>query len=521
MATQLSPFAQKIFEARYQFDRTTTKKETWEECSKRVCKNVCDKIFVDPKIIENREFIPGGRYLAAAGREFNQYNNCFLFRAGDSREGWGELFQDVSVALMTGGGVGVEYSDLRKKGAIIARAGGYASGPIPLIRAVDEIGRQVRFGGERRSAIWAGLDASHPDASEFIRLKSGEDRAKIKEVLGYLPMDHTNISLGFSDLEQILLDGSPQNLLFHDAFLLACQYAEPGFSFNFNNPRESLRNACTEVTSEDDGDKCNLGTIWLNRVKDQKHLRDLIWQAVPFLLQGGVNSTNPSEKIRETGAKNNRIGLGIGGFAHWLMLQGMPYEVTPELRKLLEVYAEETDNAAAYFARKLGLEIPKATRSLAPNGTIGILAESTTSIEPLYAAAYIREFIRDGKRVAQYVVDPVARDISPVNVFDSSDISFEQRIRFQADVQDFVDMAISSTCNMDSWGSFSNNEGNVRYRAEILLKYAHRLRGFTVYPDGAIAGQPLKRVSLKEALGKESLEWEPIESKCLSGVCGS
>jgi len=106
------------------------------------------------------------------------------------------------------------------------------------------------------------------------------------------------------------------------------------------------------------------------------------------------------------------------------------------------------------------------------------------------------------------------------NIKDSYDLTFKQRVKFQADVQNHVDMSISSTCNMPPWGSESNNESNYEKNANMLLKYAKRLRGFTVYPDGCRDGQPLTRVDLKEALESEGKVFEENENNCVNGVCG-
>ena len=101
-----------------------------------------------------RKFIPGGRYLYSSGRAFHQVNNCFLFRAYDSREKWAELMHDVTASLMTGGGIGVDYSLLREEGAVIKKTGGTSTGPLALMHMVNEAGRNIMQGGQRRSAIW-------------------------------------------------------------------------------------------------------------------------------------------------------------------------------------------------------------------------------------------------------------------------------------------------------------------------------------------------------------------------------
>jgi ribonucleoside-diphosphate reductase alpha chain len=263
----------------------------------------------------------------------------------------------------------------------------------------------------------------------------------------------------------------------------------------------------------------------LNRIKDKKELAEVTKYATLFLLCGGIYSHVPNETIRQTGLKNNRIGLGIGGMHEWLMLNGYDYEVVPELHKWLSVYEQESDSAAFIGAKQLNVSVPKGVRAIAPTGTIGILAESTTGIEPLFCKAYKRRYFRDGKWMYQYVVDGsvkrlMERDVSLDKIKDSYDLSFKQRVKFQADVQNYVDMAISSTCNMPSWGSEANNENTLQKNADILLYYAKRLRGFTVYPDGSRGGQPLTQVTLEEALASEGKVFEEQERECLNGVCG-
>ena len=127
----------------------------------------------------------------------------------------------------------------------------------------------------------------------------------------------------------------------------AFKTAEPGMAFNFLKDNESLRNACTEVTSEDDSDKCNLGTLWMNRFETKEEFVIAIKYANKFLPCGSIYSDVPTDRIREVGDKNNRIGLGLGGMHEWLMLRGCKYEVTPEIHKWLNIYEQESDSSAS------------------------------------------------------------------------------------------------------------------------------------------------------------------------------
>src|SRR3984957_12548181 len=530
-------FAYDIFKQKYSKDGV----ETWADTARRVVEAVCSQL-LDSKtkdkiynIILERKFIPGGRYLYSAGREFHQVNNCFLFRAEDTRKSWAETeFKAVS-ALMTGGGIGVDYSKLRRKGEIIRRTGGTSTGPIALMNMVNEAGRYIMQGGQRRSAIWAGLLWSHGDIFTFMHLKNYSEalkEAKKKDLDFPLPMELTNISVIYDTDFFIAIEDEnhPQHERAKQVWLENCRQAfstaEPGMSVNFRKDNESLRNACTEVVSEDDSDKCNLGTIWMNRIKNKKEMAEVTKLSTLFLLCGGIYSDVPTDKIREIGLKNNRIGLGLGGIHEWLMMRGYGYEMVPELHQWMSIYEQESDGMAFVGAKQLGVAVPKGVRAIAPTGTIGIIAETTTGIEPLFCKAYKRRYLNEkGEWVYQYVVDGTVKRLLDAgvkieNIQDSYDISFKQRVKFQADAQNYVDMAISSTCNMDSWGSQSNNESNLEKNAATLLKYAKRLRGFTVYPDGCRGGQPLTRVPLEEALSNEGVVFKEHENTCANGVCG-
>jgi ribonucleoside-diphosphate reductase alpha chain len=531
-----SKFAQDIYLQKYSMNG----QETWKDTCERVVSAVCgqrlsskDKEAILNLMLE-RKFIPGGRYLYSAGRPFHQVNNCFLFRAEDSREGWAEALQKATAALMTGGGIGFNYNNLRAKGAVIKRTGGVSTGPISLMNMVNEAGRYVMQGGQRRSAIYASLLWSHGDVFDFLAVKNHSKEMmelKAKDFTFPLPMELTNISVDYDTEFFIAIENAehPKHEHAKKVWELNCRQAfstaEPGFMFNFRKDNENLRNACTEVVSEDDSDKCNLGTLWINRFTDKKEFGKAVHYATLFLLCGHLYSDVPFEKIREVGNRNNRIGLGLGGIHEWLMLRGSDYQVTPELHKWLSIYEQESDAAAFVGAKQLEVAVPKGVRAIAPTGTLSILAETSSGIEPLFCKAYKRRYYKDGKWLMQYVVDGavkrlVENGVKIEQIQDSYDLNFKQRVKFQADVQNYVDMAISSTCNMPSWGSDENNEAALKKNSDTLLKYAKRLRGFTVYPDGCRMGQPLTRVDLKEALEAEGKVFEENETECIGGVCG-
>ena len=155
---------------------------------------------------------------------------------------------------------------------------------------------------------------------------------------------------------------------------------------------------------------------------------------------------------------------------------------------------------------------------------------TTTGIEPLFAVAYKRRFLTEGtKWKYQYVIDGTAQllidhyGVKPDAIDSALDLStdYERRIKFQADVQDYVDMSISSTINLPAWGSESNNEQHVGKFAEVLGKYAPRLRGFTCYPDGSRGGQPLTEVPYGEALKHKGTVFQEHDICDISGKGGT
>jgi ribonucleoside-diphosphate reductase alpha chain len=438
----------------------------------------------------------------------------------------------------------VGYSVFRPNGAPLGRTGGLASGPIPLMHSINEVGRNVMQGGSRRSAIYASLNWQHGDADQFLVMKNWKDMPVGRDGLSVwdakqadfnypAPLDMTNISLDYDNkfLDHISQGHLPQTFI--DNCRQAIMTGEPGFSFNFGDKEnETLRNACTEVTSADDSDVCNLGSVNMGAINTLDEFRAVVRLASGFLVCGTITADLPYGKVYEVRKKNRRLGLGLMGIHEWLMKRGYGYEMTPELRQWLEVYREESERAANSLCDRLSISRPVAYRAIAPTGTIGILAGTTTGIEPLFAVAYKRRYLTGGDRWKyEYVVDATAEDlvrrygINPDDIETSLSMvdNFERRISFQADVQDYVDMAISSTINLPAWGSDNNNEDTVEPFAKVLAKYAPRLRGFTAYPDGARGGQPLTSCSYKEAKKHKGVVFEEnSDAACggSGGVCG-
>jgi ribonucleoside-diphosphate reductase alpha chain len=545
------PFKTSLGETIFKQKYASNPYETWEDRAHTVVNWVCGDMDGDKnnlmaksdrdeltQYISEFKFMPGGRYLWYSGRDARFFNNCYLLRLeDDSREEWAGLSQRAMSCLMTGGGIGVDVSICRPSGRQLRRTGGVASGPIPLLHTLNEIGRNVMQGGSRRSALYGSMNWQHEDAKHLLSAKNWHEMylgkqkeytvADMKKLdFNYAaPLDMMNISLNYDD---DWLSGNGSNV-FTENCRQALMTGEPGFSFNFGDKQnETLRNACTEITSEDDSDVCNLGSINLANIETIEELKDVVNLASKFLVCGLIRAHLPYDKVGKVRQKNSRIGLGLMGLHEWLLKRGYKYEMNDELKQWMKVYDSETTRSANEHCDRLFLNKPKGYRAIAPTGTIGILAGTTGGVEPIYAVAYRRRYLTDGTRWKhQFVVDGTAQalidnGIKPDDIESAVDLATEpeRRIKFQYELQKYVDHAISSTINLPEWGTELNNEDKVKDFATIVKKYASGLRGLTVYPDGSRGGQPISTVPYEEAHSKKGVIYEDnSEEQCLSGVC--
>lgn len=549
----MSTFAETVLSNKYLRDD----EKTWEDVAYRVADAVVGPFFPElaedvALMIAHREFMPGGRQLANAGYS-DMLNNCFLYRVGDSKEEIADFFRKGMTTGMTGGGVGAVWSDLRPRGATVLSQG-HSTGPCAFMQGFNEVGRAVVNGGGRRMAIWAGLHWYHPDVFEFMGLKDWDEyvtAAKEANYSAYAPMDMTNISVILDDeffeamedpkfhkvykwhndqgeiVAAVEVTHSWAKKVYATAVEKMLTTGEPGFSVDTgNNKFENLRNPCCEITSEDDSDVCCLGSINLARIDTIERMARVTELGTLFLLCSTLVSDVPHMEVLETRQKNRRLGLGVMGVYEWLVARGYKYEPHSELGDWLAVW-EESDIWAQFYATALGCSVPIKTRAVAPTGTIGIIAETTTGIEPLFAAAYKRRYIDNQVWKYQYVIDATAQrliekyDVEPSELETAYDLAFDpaRRLAMQAFVQSYTDHAISSTINLPAKDEqpFTAEEFG-----KILYEYLPNIRGITAYPDGARGGQPLNVVSYEEASQFEGMEFEEFGSDqaCVSGVCG-
>lgn len=573
-------FAYDIFTQRYAFNEA----EDWAGLSHRVSSYVMGALYSTPgarrarvgimeidtatervyNLHSRRQFIAGGRYLYATGRDFNQVNNCVLLNCPDSREGWATTSMQSEMALMTGAGIGVYYGELRPGGSGISRTGGVSSGPLSKMQQVNETGRAIISGGNRRSAIWAGLPWFHNDIFEFIKIKDWVEEVKALKAKDWTfpaPMDMTNISVSLDDAffaaiegDEVsavaaLLEDAPEWLhkqgvsrapdggpwsqwaqkVYDAAVGHMLRHGEPGFSVDRGDKRkEKLRNACTEITSADDSDVCNLGSLVLPRFESPQQFEEAVRYAVLFLTGGSLYSQVPYGKVGVVREQNRRLGLGLIGVHEFLLKQGVKYG-TDEAFEVLEPYMQAYDRALEYaidWQDRLGISRSVGATAIAPNGTIGVLSESTPSADPMFSSAEIREVknaLHHGNDTYQthVVVDPVAyrlvqQGVDPKLIEDAYTVPYERRIAQTAYLQQYVDHAISGTVNLPYT---MERDAEVHDFSTALMKHLPDLRGITVYPDGARAGQPRTSVPLDWALEQQGRVLETDDATCAGGVC--
>lgn len=520
--------AENIFYNKFAF----TSAQTWKEKAEDIVEDVCGSMWgrrtplmstEDQKLlaqyITEMKFIPAGRYVYYAKRANHSWNNCAcLIAKEDTREEWASIIGRVTNILMNGAGLSVEYSVFRARNRVLSRTGGVSSGPMALMYMLNEAGRHIMQGGSRRAALGALLHWKHGDIEEFMTSKNWYDIPVGATTIGALkendfnypaPLDMTNISVRYDDE---FLKCKKHPAIFIQNVEQALRTAEPGFSFNFGKQSNHIgRNVCMEFVSEDDDDLCNLGSINFSRISSLSELRQVTSLASKFLVCGSIRADLPYKGMQEVRERTRKIGLGIMGVHEWLLKRGNKYEVTDELHEWLAVYKEYSKRSADRHCDRFYLNTPSAYRAIAPTGSIGILAGTTTGIEPLYAVAYKRRYlVGQTEWKHEYVVDSTAELLIKKHGIKPEDIDTalslakdpERRIKFQADVQDYVDMAISSTINLPAWGTPLNNASKIQEYADLIFKYAPRLRGLTVYPDGCRGGQPLTLCPYEEAKEK-------------------
>ena len=501
------------------------------------------------------ELLPNSPTLMNAGRELQQLSACFVLPVEDSLD---EIFNKVKQTALihkSGGGTGFAFSRLRPEGDVVGSTGGVASGPVSFIRAFDTATDVVKQGGTRRGANMGILDVTHPDIIRFIRSK--EDGQTLVNF---------NISVGVNaDFMEKVKRGESYDLVnprtgqvtgrqnAREVFDLLAEMAwktgDPGLVFldviNRDNPNPQLgkiesTNPCGEQPLLPH-ESCNLASINLARMVrfvegdvavDWERLGETVQVAVHMLDNVIDMNQYPIPEIAEMSKKTRRIGLGVMGFADFLVQMAVPYD-SPEALEIAEqvmrFIRERTHQASTAMAQERGpfpawegsvynggdgevrLMRNSAPTTIAPTGTISIIAGASSGIEPLFALGYVRN-VMDNTRlvesnpffeaVARYegfyseeLIEEIAQTGTLENlnvpqwvkeVFRTShDISPEWHVRMQGAAQAHTDNAVSKTINFPHTATVED------VAKAYMLAYELGCKGITVYRDGSKDGQVL------------------------------
>lgn len=501
------------------------------------------------RLMVSLEFLPNSPTLMNAGTEVGQLSACFVLPVEDSIPGIFDAVKNMALVHKSGGGTGFSFSRLRPKGDVVQTTMGIASGPVSFMRIFDVTTEIIRQGGRRRGANMGILRCDHPDILDFITAKDQE---------GFL--SNFNLSVGITDefmealeKDEVYLLRNPRNgtvtgsLHARDVFNLivtqAWRTGDPGLIFldtiNRHNPTPHLgeiesTNPCGEQPLLP-WESCNLGSINLKAMirdgkLDEEKFRSVIRTAVRFL--DDVIDVNrwPLEETERVTKGNRKIGLGVMGFADALLMMGIPYdseeglEVAEEIASILE---EESHRASSDLAtergnfpnypgsvwEKMGVPMRNATTvTIAPTGTISIIAGTSSGIEPIFAISFVRNVI-EGTRLMEvnpifeqvarergfygndlmmdiarsgslHYVEGIPEDVKRVFVT-AFDITPEWHVRMQAVFQKHCDNAVSKTINFPSDASIDDIE------EAYLLAYRLGCKGITVYRYGSKREQVL------------------------------
>ncbi|MCX7771545.1 MAG: adenosylcobalamin-dependent ribonucleoside-diphosphate reductase, partial [Clostridia bacterium] len=470
----LSSNAIKVLEKRYLArDKEGKVVETPEDMFRRVAKTVAaadaqyastgelqniEQSFYDMMV--NLEFLPNSPTLMNAGRPLGQLSACFVLPIEDSMEGIFDSVKNAALIHKSGGGTGFSFNRLRPKGSCVNSTGGVASGPVSFMKVFNAATEAVKQGGTRRGANMGILRVDHPDILEFIACK--QDNADITNF---------NISVALTEnFMEAVEEGKNYDLydpkthevkgslnareVFETMVRMAWKNGEPGIVFIDRINRDNVTPALGEIESTNPcGEQpllpyeaCNLGSINLSvMVKDGENgpevdfdkLKETVRKAVHFLDNVIDVNNYPLPEIDQMTRGTRKIGLGVMGWADLLLILGIPYNsreaeaLAEEVMSFIDREAKQKSEEIAlvkgvfpYYDKSIyaakGIKIRNATTTtIAPTGTLSIIAGVSSGIEPLFAISYIK-YVMDGTELVE--VNPYFKEVAERQNFYSDEL---------------------------------------------------------------------------------------------------
>jgi ribonucleoside-diphosphate reductase alpha chain len=532
------------------------------------------------RMMQSLEFMPNSPTLMNAGTALGQLSACFVIPVEDSMEGIFTALKDMATIHQSGGGTGFNFSRLRPKGDLVESTKGEASGSVSFMSIFDQATGVIVQGGKRRGANMGILRCDHPDIIEFIEAKTEKGR-----------FANFNLSVGVTDkFMQAVKGNKPFDLvnprtrkavrrmkagsIFDLIVNAAWRTGDPGLIFldeiNRKNPtpgvgRIEATNPCGELPLLP-YESCNLASINLAKMVkadslDWKKLQDRIAWGIRFLDDVIDVNVFPLPEIREITFANRKIGLGVMGFADMLIRLDIPYTSNEAVRfaeRLMHFMHTESRNASMVLARergvfpnfsksvyaKDGVRMRNATvNTIAPTGSISIIANCSSGIEPLFAVSFVRNVLSGTKlfevnplfedmarergiysqellvRIAQQgslqTIKEIPRDIRKVFVT-AFDVSPKQHLLHQAAFQKYTDNSVSKTVNLPSDASVDD------VRKIYLMAHQLGCKGITIYRYGSKEDQVLS-FEYRRAGEREEGDLLAAESEyaggCVSGTC--
>jgi len=574
----LSENAAQVLERRYlKKDKQGQVIETPEEMFRRVAQAIASaELIYDPKadvkareeefyrLMANLEFLPNSPTLMNAGRELGQLSACFVLPVDDSMESIFDAVKYTALIHKSGGGTGFSFSRLRPEGDFVKSTSGVASGPVSFMEVFDTTTDVTKQGGTRRGANMAILNVDHPDIEKFITAKDD-----------LTALTNFNISVAVTtEFMEAVKAGTDYNLVnprtkevvaernarevFDKIVDMAWRTGDPGIVFidqiNKDNPTPHLgkiesTNPCGEQPLLP-YESCNLGSINLARMLrttngtieiDYPKLAETVKIAVRFL--DNVIDVNkfPLPQIEEMTRKSRKIGLGVMGFADMLIELGIAYDSEEALQvasDIMHFIQDEAGKASAELAEERGVfpafggsiyDVPGGLRvrnasctTIAPTGTLSIIAGCSSGIEPLFALSYTRNIL-DGAQLIEvnpsfeeaarsegFYSDELMRQLAAgVRLQDidevldkikrlfvtAHEITPEWHIRMQAAFQRSTHNAVSKTVN------FPQQATREDIAKVYTLAYEEGLKGITIYRDRSREAQPLSTVQVEKVEG--------------------